>query len=878
MATGSFVTSYPLKVLLTLIFILASTLAQALELTPEQQRQLDALPASQKQQLMEQYQAAQQGSGGNGNSRSVESTDSADRQEGLQPGVRSLGGQNDEESGQQQRTEGGGQGSRSTIEILRKEYEEWKAASSLSSDELLPFGYDLFAGEPESYIAPQDVPVPAGYRVGPGDEIRVLLTGRQNLDLSLVVDRSGRIQLPEVGPLNVHGKTLEELRAYVDGVVSEKFIGVESFISLGELRSINVFITGESRNPGVYALNAFSSISHALSVSGGIRMSGTLRDVRLIRDGKVVTSLDLYSLLLDGNLKNNQQLKAGDVVFIPAVGDRVSISGSVTRPAVYELSDTATLAGVIELAGGLRAEADRKKIQISRIMPGNSRTLIDIPPGEQSTFRVSTGDEIRVGKVRDWLNGIVELKGATPVAGQYEWFEGMRVSDLINDREAHLLVETDLEYGLIVSRTGDAYELEVSRFVPREALAEPNGTGDPQLRERDVVMVFGKTEPAGGSDSSENDAAKKSDTGQKDEQKLTTRAELLDPLIKELNLDLSPGRLAPVVTVSGAVKYPGSYPLLEGDTVKDLIRGAGGLTNASYQMEAELIRQTLTSEKAVTELLPLSLSSQSDLEFELAPTDKLHIKQLPDLNLQKTVTIDGEVKFPGTYTIRPGETLSQVVERAGGLTDYAYPKGAVFTRESLREQEQQRLDDAQRRLSRDIALSGPEQAGEQSTIGDDKAAVTQVLDEVAKAQAVGRLVIDLPGLLEGQPQKDVRLQDGDSLTVPEVSQAVTVMGEVQYATSHLYDSSLSITDYLNRSGGLALRADEGRIYVIHADGSVGVPNRSRWFGQPDPIEPGDTIVVPLDLTQLSSLELAKDLSQIVYQIALGVSAVNSLSD
>jgi protein involved in polysaccharide export with SLBB domain len=324
-----------------------------LELTPEQQRQLDALPASQKQQLMEQYQAAQQGSVGNSKSRSGESSGSADRQEGFQPGVRALGERNDEESGQQQKTEGSSQGSRSTTEILRKEYEEWKAASSLSSDELLPFGYELFAGEPESYIAPQDVPVPAGYRVGPGDEIRVLLTGRQNLDLSLVVDRSGSIQLPEVGPLNVHGKTLEELRAYVDGVVSEKFIGVESFVSLGELRSINVFITGESRNPGVYALNAFSSISHALSVSGGIRMSGTLRDVRLIRDGKVVTSLDLYSLLLDGSLQNNQQLKAGDVVFIPAVGDRVSISGSVTRPAVYELSDTATLANAIELAGGI---------------------------------------------------------------------------------------------------------------------------------------------------------------------------------------------------------------------------------------------------------------------------------------------------------------------------------------------------------------------------------------------------------------------------------------------------------------------------------------------------------------------------------------------
>ena len=883
------------KYVLALGLVLAPVFSHALELTPEQQRQLDALPASQKQQLIDQYQSFRQSNNSSHGSKSRDQRDtSVNRQEGLQPGVRALGAPASTDSSEtQQQSSPARANPESAEDVLRKEYEQWKEASSLSSDELLPFGYELFAGEPESYVMPQDVPVPAGYRVGPGDEIRVLLTGRQNQDLSLIVDRSGRIKLPEIGPLNVHGKTLEELRSYIDGVVSEKFIGVESFVSLGELRSINVFVTGESRNPGVYALNAFSSISHALSVSGGIRMSGTLRDVRLIRDGKVIASLDLYNLLLNGNLRNNHQLKAGDVVFIPAVGNRVSISGSVTRPAVYEVGSNATMKSAIELAGGLRAEADPKKIQVSRITPGNSRTLIDVPPEEQAGFRIVKGDEVRVGKVRDWLNGVVELKGATPIAGQYEWFDGMRVSDLISDREAKLNVDADLQYGLIISRLGDSYKLAVSRFRPRSVLSAPGSPADPRLRERDTVLIFNKMQSIDKAvlldRRSQNQSAEKAGntptqnnqnqgSREVEDQKLASRQALLAPLIEELRANLTPGKLAPVVTVSGAVKYPGSYPLLDGDTVKDLIREAGGLTNASYQMEAELIRQTLTPEKAVTKLLPLSLDAQADLAFRLAPTDQLHIKQLPDLNLQKTVKIDGEVRFPGTYTIRPGETLSQVVKRAGGLTEYAYPRGAVFTRESLRIQEQQRLNDAERRLSRDIALTGPEQAGEQSTLGSDKAAVTQVLDKVAKAQAVGRLVIDLPGLLGGRPGKDVRLQSGDTLTVPEVSQAVTVMGEVQYATSHLYDPDLGITDYIQRSGGLALRADEERIYVIRADGSVTVPNTSRWFGQPDPVEPGDTIVVPLDLTQISSLELAKDLSQIVYQIALGVSAVNSLGN
>ena len=832
-----------LKTLLVTLALIAAQHASALTLTPEQQRQLDALPESQRQQLMQQYQQAQRSQ-----SRANETSSQAQQQaprEGRQPGVSALGTSQQEQAHQNQDQ------AKSTQEILREEYKKWRQASSLEIDDLLPFGYEMFAGEPESFVASGDAPVPAGYRVGPGDEVRILLTGRENQDLTLTVDRSGVIQLPQIGPVNVHGKSVQELRTHIQGIIKEKFIGVESFVALGELRSISVFLTGESRNPGVYAVSAFSTLTHALSVSGGIKVSGSLRGVRLIRDGKVVSELDLYDLMLAGNRNADIQLESGDVIFIPTAERRIALSGAVNRPAVYELKNSNTLKDLVKLGGGLRAEADPAKVQVTRVGPGSNRRLIDLDLEKNGNFALLQGDTINIGQIADRLKGTFEILGDSPIAGQYEWRPGIRLSRFLSDRDQHLDESADLDFGLIASRTGENYLRSFRQFEPRAVLSRPGTEADPVLQERDRVLLF---------------------------QRDSDRSNLLEPIVEELKEHLIPGQLAPVLTITGAVKHPGQYPLLPGMTVKQLIHHAGGLTNAAYELEAELIRQTLTDKKAESQLISLSLKTRADQDLELAPSDTVHIKNLPDLNLQQTIVLEGEVTFPGTYTIRRGETLAQVIERAGGLTEFAYPKGAVFTRERLRQQEQQRLDEAQRRLRRDLAIRAPEAPGEVSTVEGDTDTVSRVLDEVSDAQAVGRLVIDLPELLAGNTARDVRLQDGDTLTIPEISQAVSVMGEVQFATSHLHDATLSIRDYINRSGGLAFQADEQRIYVIKADGSVTVPNQSRWFGRTNPVEPGDTIVVPLNLSQLSSIELAKDVSQIIYQVALGAAAVRSFRD
>lgn len=972
-----------LKTLILALVFTTSQQANALTLTPDQQRQLDALPESQRQQLMQQYQQAQNSQSGDGESRSQEQGETRGREEGRQPGVVPLGDPANARKpsaqgsgGSRTQSTGAGDGGereekeKTAEEILQEEYKKWRAASDLSGDDVLPFGYEMFAGEPTSFVASGDVAVPVGYRVGPGDEIRVLLTGRENQDLSLIVSRSGTIEIPQIGPVNVHGKSLEELRNYLQGLIQERFIGVESFVSLGELRSISVFLTGESRNPGVYSVSAFSTLSHALSVSGGVKISGSLRNIQLIRNGETISQFDLYDLMLAGDRRADLQLESGDVIFIPAASQRVAVSGAVVRPAVYELSPNNTLEDAIRLAGGLRAEADPSKIQVSRLEPNSKRTLLDLELGASKNVELLNGDSLRIGEIYDRLRGAIEIRGDAPVAGEYQWRKGMRLSNFLSSRDDHLSEDADLDFGVIVSRTGENFDISLRRFTPRDVLASPGTQSDPILNERDGILLFeegesrlGLLEPVLGAfrqglgidelptlvsvdgavrypgtyplleDHNLNDMIHLAGGVARGDDSLVSadmdfgllirrqgelgripkairfspgkalsqpesvdnlpvqemdrilvfnrnedRTALLDPVLEELRRDLLPGQQAPVISITGAVRHPGSYPLLPGTSVKDLLAYAGGLTNASYQLEAELIRQRLTAKRAESELVKLELQNPADQNLELQATDRIHIKQIPDLNLQQTVTLEGEVNFPGTYTLRRGETLFQVIERAGGLNEFAYAKGAVFTRESLREQEQRRLDEAQRRLRRDLAISGPQSPGEVDTVEGDDETVVRVLDEVAGAQAVGRLVIDLPALLAGDKSRDVRLQDGDTLVIPEISQSVSVMGEVQFATSHLHDGKLSARDYINRSGGLAYQADEQRIYVIKADGSVTVPNQSRWFGSTNPIEPGDTIVVPLNLSQLSSLELAKDVSQIIYQVALGASAVRSFQN
>ena len=261
----------------------------------------------------------------------------------------------------------------------------------------------------------------------------------------------------------------------------------------------------------------------------------------------------------------------------------------------------------------------------------------------------------------------------------------------------------------------------------------------------------------------------------------------------------------------------------------------------------------------------------------LQSRDRILIKSIPEFAKTSTIELKGEVRYPGEYTFRDGETLKEVIERAGGLTDNAFPKGAVFTRAKLRELEAQRLREAEERLQGDllgVQLEGDSFGGQNAQRVDE---VKGLLEDVQSSRPVGRMVIDLPQVLADTGYQSIRLQDGDTLIVPTIPQAVSVFGEVQFPTSHLYTAGLTVDDYLERSGGPTRQADESRVYVVKADGSVMLPEKSRWFGsRSQQLAPGDTVIVPIDVDRLNQLELWSNVSQIVYQMALGAAAVGNL--
>jgi polysaccharide biosynthesis/export protein len=365
----------------------------------------------------------------------------------------------------------------------------------------------------------------------------------------------------------------------------------------------------------------------------------------------------------------------------------------------------------------------------------------------------------------------------------------------------------------------------------------------------------------------------------------SSRDRVIQPLLEDLKLQANISQPDDVVRIDGRAKVPGQYPLEPGMTVRDLIRAGGGLSDAAYGGSAELTRyQVVHGEARQTDLIKVDLAAvlrgDPAANLKLEPFDVLSIKEVQAWTDQETIVLRGQVKFPGVYSVKPGETLKSVIQRAGGLTQFAFAGGSVFTRRELREREQRQLDQLAQRMQTDItfvALEGSvaNQAGAASalTVGQS------LLSQLRATRAVGRLVINLPALLRAPigSQYDVVLRDGDELIVPKAQQQVTVIGEVQTVTSHLYRPGLSRDGYIALSGGMTARADKSRIYVVRADGSVVSQQGSRWFSSGTTMEPGDTIVVPLNAEHIPPLPFWTAVTQIIYNLAVAFLAVRSAS-
>jgi polysaccharide export outer membrane protein len=727
------------------------------------------------------------------------------------------------------------------------------------SQALKPFGYDLFNRSPSTFAPVTNVPVPSDYTIGPGDELDVQFYGSQNRSFRLIVGRDGRINLPELGPVNVAGQLFSSVKSSLEARIERQLIGVRGSISMGDTRSIRVFVLGDVKRPGSYTISGLGTITSALFASGGIQKTGSLRKVELKRQGTLVRQMDLYDLLIRGNTADDVKLLQGDVIFIPPVGATASVDGEVRRPAIYEIKNESSISDLVGLAGGLTPQADTSNAMLTRIDDQQHRIVLPVSviPGTARKEALRNGDSLRVARLRPTLDSGVVVEGHVFTPGSFAYHPGMHLSEVIHSVD-ELRPDADLHYVLIRRELPPDRRVAVLSADLTAALLAPGTQADVQLQPRDRIVVFDLS---------------------------SGRERVIQPVLDELRLQSTSSHPTEVVHVDGRVKVPGDYPLEPGMSVADLVRAGGGLSDAAYGGKAELTRyRVVNGEIRRTELIDIDLNAamrgEASGNLRLEPFDNLSIKEVPQWQGREGITILGEVRFPGHYAIKRGETLKSVVERAGGLTDFAFPEGSVFTREELKRREQEQLDRLSDRMQRDLSVLALEgAAANQAGAGAALSVGQTLLSQVRSSKAVGRLVIDLPRTLKAPvgSAEDVVLREGDQLIVPRFQQQITVIGEVQNATSHLYKAQLSRDDYIAMSGGMTRNADRGRVYVVHANGSVVSSEGNRWFevNSQVPIKPGDTVVVPLDAERMPALPFWTAVTTIIYNVAIAAAAVHS---
>lgn len=723
---------------------------------------------------------------------------------------------------------------------------------------LKAFGYDLFDHAPSTFAPVTNVPVPADYVVGPGDEFELQLYGTQNRTTTLVVGRDGKVSLPEIGPVNVSGQTFRSVKDTIEGRVAREIIGEHASLSMRDTRSIRVFVLGEAKRPGSYTISGLGTITSALFASGGVRDVGSLRNIQLKRQGAVIRTLDLYDMLLRGDTTDDAKLLPGDVVFIPPVGATASIDGEVRRAAIYEIKSEASIADLIQLSGGLTAEADAAKATVTRLDAGlRSVVRLDLSPAATKSQPLRNGDRVYIARLRPTIDSGIHVDGHVFTRGNVAYRDGIRLSDVIHSVD-ELRPGADIHYLLIRRELPPDRRIVVLSADLAAALRTPGSDADVPLMPRDRITVFDL---------------------------FSGRDRVIQPLMTELGEESSMQQPLSAVKVDGRVKVPGQYPLETGMRVSDLVRAGGGLADEAYGRTAELTRYEVTEgggrrTRLMSIDLAAALRGDANANVTLEPFDDLSIKEVPEWHSQETVDLNGEVRFPGRYAIRRGETLRSVIARAGGLTDYAFPEGSVFTREELKQREQDEIDMLATRMQRDLALlalrgAAANQAGASSALSVGET----LLSQLRGTKAVGRLVIDLPRAMRAAPgsESDVILRNGDMLLIPRFRQEVTVIGEVQNVTSHLYRPGYTRDDYISLSGGTSRQADRGRIYVVRANGSVVSMEGSRWFqhNSNGTINPGDTVVVPLDTERMPALPFWQAVTSILYNVAISAAAVHS---
>ena len=706
---------------------------------------------------------------------------------------------------------------------------------------LRQFGYNLFEAPLGTFAPVQDVPVGPDYVIAPGDTIFVSMWGLAEGSFQLVVDRNGEVLLPKAGPVRVWGLKFSEMETLIKDQLTQYYTRVNVNVTMGPLRSMKVFILGEVVKPGAYTVSSISTITNALFAAGGPSPQGSLRDIRLIRNNQIISRLDLYKFLLEGSRLGDERLLPDDAIFVPPIGRVVALAGYVKRPAIYELKDEKTLAQILEMGGGLTILTYVKRVQVERVIERQRKVVLDTEFTDVKDFEVKTvtfplqeGDFVSVFPIDRTLYSYVSLEGNVRRPGTYGLKPEMRVKDLIDQGEG-LLPGTHMDRADLAK----FHDGRQSEMVPIDLGAAMAG----DLRQNFPLSQF-------------------------------------DRVIVYHQLDIRP---KPLVQITGSVYRAGVFELTPSMRISDLVF-KGQPTRLAFLRNAEMYR---ADPGTTVRVIPLDLEQVlanpgGELDQYLTDRDHLYIREIAEGVEKRTVTISGRVRYPGEYAITADERLSSVIERAGGFAPGAFPKGAVFTRESIRESERQQVERFLRSQEQSLlAESAATTAGSVELSGTQKTEVSsaqtlitsqrrELLRSVAASVTLGRLTIrvDSPDRLKGTPN-DILLEQGDSLFVPQEPTSVLVLGAVRNSNAILHTEKENVEFYIARAGGATREADLEQTYVIKADGTA-LSN----FVKLRQIEPGDTIVVPVSTEpRIRTIPLIKDIATIVAGFALPFAAI-----
>ncbi|MDI6754964.1 MAG: SLBB domain-containing protein [Thermodesulfobacteriota bacterium] len=729
------------------------------------------------------------------------------------------------------------------------------------SREIKQFGYDFFLSQISSFAPVVEFPVEPDYPIGPGDAFTITLWGRIEASFPVEVDRNGEITLPKVGVLKVWGMTFSQLQKFLFEQISKYYKDFQMNVAMEKLRTIRVFVVGEAQSPGNYILSPVSTIYHALISARGPSKRGSMRNIQLLRNGKVIETIDLYDFFLRGDRSRDVRLKPGDTVFIPVIGPTVGISGSVKRPAIYELKEPIALKEFIEMSGGVTFQGYLQRVQVERVEVHQKKVAVDFdisPEGKTLPPPFSTllrdGDFVKVFPIYHQAENIVFLEGHVKSPGGFELKKGMKLSDLIPSFDV-LLPEPYLGHAEIQRLLPPDRKLQTISFNLGKLL-EGDERNNISLENQDRVIIFAKS------------------------------------TLKEL----------PQVSIGGEVQAPGKYRLMEKMRIKDLIYQAGNLKRSAYLQEAEIARLIKTEKEVISKILNINLNEalkdNPQHNILLEEDDYLFVRQIPKWYVDKTIFVKGEVKFPGTYTFHKGERLSSVLERAGGFTPESYLPAAFFTRESVRKVQEKRIrefiEEQEQEIIKETARGTEAALSKEEAEQRQKALVQrrELVGRLKAATATGRIVIKImpPEKLKGS-EFDIELEEGDALDIPMIPSTVMVMGRVYNPNAIFYTKDKPLEFYLNKVGGPAENADEKRIYLVKADGTVlGRTQSSFWGFRWDAetsrwsaggfmgaqMDPGDTILVPEKYERIYWAREIKDWTQIIFQLALAAGVLAAL--